>query len=247
MVGAMERIAEGQSKRVYRRADGRLHIELRPTLYSYTHNRAGEVPGTDRLRLRFMRCVLPRLPAHSYLEVADDHIVAREVPAADRIEVRVKRFHVGTPKHRYHAFAKAEGRFGAVVAADGRYREPFVGFDWRNPMHHPDTGVRLADEVLPDAVADWFLDTATARRTALDTFAALEAFLASAGFVLVDLCFVMSVDGTLVISEVSPDCMRVRDARTGAHFDKQLWRGGDPPEAILAAWTTLCERCEAVA
>lgn len=240
----MQRLAEGHSKVVWRRADGKLHITLRPTLYSYTHNRAGEVPGTDALRLRFLRVVLPHLRCHSYEEVHDDHIVARELPAADRIEVRVKRYHVGTPKHRYHGFADVRGRDGEPVVVDGRYRAPFVGFDWRNPMHHPHTGERLADEVLPDTIADWFLDTSTARRTALAVFEALEVFLHRAGFVLVDICFILSKDGRTVISEVSPDCMRVRDAVTGAHFDKQLWRGGDPPEAILAAWTTLCERCE---
>ncbi len=243
----MHLVAEGQSKIVRRRADGLLHITLKPTLYSYTHNRAAVVPGTDLLRLRFMRHLLPRVSdLHTFVGFDGDAMLAADEPVADRIEVRVKRFHIGTPTHRYEGFAEAIGRDGrCVVDGQGRYRELFVGFDWRNPMHHPERGTRLADEVLPEAIADWFIDVATARRTALHMFERLTDYLQARGFELVDICFVMTRDGRRVVSEISPDCMRVRD-HLGAHYDKQLWRGGDSPERILEVWTELCERCEAV-
>lgn len=243
----MERIAEGHSKIVYRRPDGLLHIVLKPTLYSYTHNRAGEVAGTDELRMRFMRHLLPRVAdLHSFAGFDGDALLAREVPVAHRIEVRVKRLHVGTPTHRYHGFDEARTRHGRpAVDALGRYDQLFVGFDWRNPMVHPDKGHRLADEVLPDTIADWFIDVAAARRTATGMFERIAAYLEARGFFLVDICFILSEDGRCVVSEISPDCMRVRDA-DGRHFDKQLWRGGDPPERILEVWQELCERCEAV-
>jgi phosphoribosylaminoimidazole-succinocarboxamide synthase len=45
---------EGESKRIWRVPGTNLGLaELKPTLYSFTHNRYGEAPGTDVQRLRF--------------------------------------------------------------------------------------------------------------------------------------------------------------------------------------------------
>lgn len=240
-------IVEGESKRVYQQPDGNLRIELKPTVYSYTHNRGGTVEGTDALRLRFMRACLPIIQDfHSYRSVEADHVVARGDLTLPPVEVRVKMYHVGTPKHRYYGFEKAITHSGCrVVDEDGGYCLPFLAFDWRNPLKHPETGERLADEVLPDSVAAWFMNVQQARFTALSAFTSLSVWFEKKGFELVDICFVIDVTGSFITSEVSPDCMRVRDIATGKSHDKDLWRGGDPPEALLAAWTTLCERVEA--
>ena len=124
-------VAEGESKEVRYCGNGRVVIRLKPTIYSYTHNRAGIIPGSDILRLRSIRVLLPVLQAagvsHSYLKVNDRWILSdlvlqpitgKEIPpfrpsdlsaariatlaVAPPVEVVVKRIHSGTPKHRYY-------------------------------------------------------------------------------------------------------------------------------------------------
>jgi phosphoribosylaminoimidazole-succinocarboxamide synthase len=171
------------------------------------------------------------------------------VPRPPPIEVVVKAFHSGTSKHRYHGMAKTPVRAshpfyaGRSFTADGGYPAPLVRFDWRNPMWHPETGARLADEVLADSQADWFIDVERARKTALLTYRALQSFLGERDIVLYDLCLFVSEDGELVFGELSQDCGRFRHFDLGS-LDKDVWRAGGSSEQVLEKWRTLLELIE---
>ena len=116
---------------------------------------------------------------------------------APPIEVVIKRMHSGTSKHRYYGMSGCQVRHShplfrdILIEADGAYPCPIVRFDWRNPLQD-NAGKNLADEILPDAVADWFIDTNKARITALRVYDALADFLASRDIVNYDLCSIIS-------------------------------------------------------
>lgn len=247
---ALPLVVEGESKVVRDAGDGRCVIRFKPTIYSFTSNRAGVVPGSDVLRLRASRVFVDVLRragvAHAYRAVNDRFVLADLVPSPPPIEVVVKAFHSGTSKHRYHAMAGTPLRRshpfwpGATFAAEGGYPAPIVRFDWRNPVTHPVTGARLADEVLGDEQADWFIDTQRARLTALNVYRALSGFLAERDVVLYDLCLFVTEDGQTVFGEVSQDCGRFRHFDLGM-LDKDVWRAGGSSEAVLEKWQLLLD------
>lgn len=267
---ALPIVVEGESKEVRYAGKGNVVIRLKPTVYSYTYNRTGIVGGSDVARLRAVKKFLEVLRssgvAHTYRQVNDRWILSQlvlqpvregepqpfrpidltaeqmaKLPIANPIEVIVKRYHGGTPKHRYDSFTSYLTRTGEYVVDEGEYPDLVVRFDWRNPMHNAQ-GERLADEVLPDDMAEWFIDTAAARQTVLGAFEALSQFLTAKGLELRDICFFVSTDGHTLFGEVSPDGMRVRDA-TG-NLDKDIWRAGGSSKLLLEKWQQLADIVE---
>lgn len=265
-------VVEGESKEVRYAGGGLVVIRFKPTIYSFTANRAGVVDGSDRLRLRATKVFLEVLRAaeirHAYHRVNDDWVLAdlvlqpvtRMDPAPFRpsdlddrqlsallvappIEVIIKRMHSGTSKHRYFAMAGHPVRGGHPLYAgfafggDDAYPGPLVRFDWRNPLHDG-AGKRLADEILPDAMADWYIDVARARDTALRVYDVLSDFLNERDVVCYDLCLFVTEDGGTVFGEISQDCGRYRHFDLGS-LDKDVWRAGGSSEQVLEKWKTL--------
>ncbi|MBI3927035.1 MAG: hypothetical protein HY319_15980 [Armatimonadetes bacterium] len=247
---ALPLVVEGESKEVRAAGEGLAVIRFKPTIYSFTANRAGVIPGSDRLRLRATRILVEVLRAagipHAYLQVNDRFVLSRLIEAPPPIEVVVKAFHTGTSKHRYVGMAGLPIRAshpyypGFTFGPDEAYPAPIVRFDWRNPLRHPLTGQRLADEVLGDDQAAWFIDVDAARRTALRTFRALSDFLGAREVVIYDLCLFVSADGGTVFGELSQDCGRFRHFDLGS-LDKDEWRAGGSSEHVLKKWELLLE------
>jgi phosphoribosylaminoimidazole-succinocarboxamide synthase len=260
-------VVEGESKEVRYAGEGLVVIKLKPTIYSYTHNRAGEIPGSEVVRLQAIQRLLPCLRnlglEHTYQQVNDSWILSElvrqpdlndgplgfrpddldiadfeKLPLAPPIEVIAKARHTGTSKHRYFNFNQHPTRDGEYIESESPYPEPIIRFDWRNPMTHPTTGQRLADEILPESMADWFIDTKQARLTAAKAFAGLSAYMRERDMDLWDICFFVSEDGQKLFGEVSPDCMRVRGLGKQA-LDKDVWRAGGSSDDVLRKWQTM--------
>lgn len=211
---------------------------------------------------------------HAYCEVTDDYVIADLVQSPDTeyakyglspftpddvppcltgnsIEVIVKRFHSGTSKHRYKGMAGARvrqthplfGQVGWTIRPEDAYPAPIVRFDWRNPLMDAD-GKAVADEILPEDLADWFIDTKKARATALRVYDVLESFLAERDIVLYDLCLFIAEDGETVYGEISQDCGRFRHFDLGS-LDKDVWRSGGSSADVLSKWELLLQLIEA--
>ena len=269
-------VAEGNSKEVRYMGSGIVAIKLKPTVYSYTHNRAGEIIGTDDLRMRSSKALLEVVAkagaAHTYQGFNDGLIISElvmpestgelnnefvptDLTLAQRerlaraapIEVIVKRFHAGTPKHRYFGMNGTTARSGIGIGSgqhikdDARYPQLVTRFDWRNPMTTP-AGERLADEVLPECMANWYIDVEQASLTARAAFGGIERALGKVGLELWDMCFFITEDGKQIFSEISPDCMRVRSQDES--LDKDVWRSGGSSELVTAKWTKFVEIVE---
>lgn len=150
------------------------------------------------------------------------------------------------------------------------YPLPVVRFDWRNPLmvcagscpaptpYAPgpggDTsapcpacggsGRRVADEAMPEGLADLFLDVAEARRTALHAAAAVQDHMGARDVVCYDLCLFIASDGRTLFGEVGPDCGRFRHRELG-HLDKDVWRAGGSHADVLQKWALLAEMAAA--
>ena len=120
------------------------------------------------------------------------------------------------------------------------YPELLVRFDWRNPFYHPETKQMLADEVLGDMMADWFIDVNKARQTAIKTYNILSDFLNKHDIVIYDLCLFITKNGETVFGEISPDCGRFRHYDLGS-LDKDVWRAGGSSKEVLEKWNLLYE------
>lgn len=268
----MPLVIEGESKEVRYAGEGEVVIRLKPTIYSYTHNRTGEIPGSDMVRLQAIQRLLPCIRElglfHTYKQVNNRWILSElvrqpdlkdgpavfrpydlseseinDLPIAPPIEVIAKARHTGTSKHRYYDFGNYPTRDGQYIETEELYPEPVIRFDWRNPMRRPDTGERLADEILPEVMADWFINTEQARATATKAFLGLSDFMGERGLDLWDICFFISEDGQKLFGEISPDCMRVRALGKQA-LDKDVWRAGGSSSEVLEKWTTMATMLE---
>jgi phosphoribosylaminoimidazole-succinocarboxamide synthase len=228
---------------------------LLPTVYSFTFNRYGVVPGTDEVRARFSAELFRQMAAEpgashlpsAFLGLVESPVgplLAEEVVETCNLEVRVKRFHIGSPVHRYRYVEAHRTAFGRMpLQRWSRFEQPVVCFDWRHPLHDKN-GVRLADEPLSDDYAAMWIDSVSrAKALVRRTFEWIERRFANAGLQLVDICFFVDRTGSVLYGEISPDCMRVRShaSADAEALDKDHWRSGGEPSEVLARYRRLHE------
>lgn len=312
---ALPLVIKGESKEVRYAGNGQVVIRFLPTIYSFSANRCGVVPGSEVLRLRASKIFLEVLRAagikHAYQAVNDRFVLATLVlpheaefakyntpvfvppdlseaeiaalPKAPPIEVIVKWYHGGTSKHRYVGMCGAKVRAnhplynGMEIKAEDAYPAPIIRFDWRNPLNQPGRGKKLvdqleipvlqesyytnleadglvaqiaqriekygdrvADEALPEDIADFFIDVKRARATVLHLRNTLQNFLAERNIICNDLCLFVADDGETVYGEISQDCGRYRHFDLGS-LDKDVWRTGGSSDLVLAKWQILLD------
>lgn len=240
---------EGESKEIRLLNDEIGIIYFKPTIYSFTANRTGVVEGSNipRVKVSSVLCEVLKQHGinHSYIDYADEFVITHIVKNPN-IEIVVKANHTGTSKHRYFGMNQMKVReshplFAGMPIKDmDAYPCPIVRFDWRNPFQHPETKVPLADEVLGEEQADWFIDVKEARKTAALTFSVLQDFLNDKDIMVYDLCLFISEDGKTVFGEISPDCGRYRHYDLGS-LDKDVWRSGGSSKDVLDKWNLLYE------
>jgi len=146
------------------------------------------------------------------------------------LEVVWKNYLVGTMKHSLKEVDKQRTRQGKVLNYEGMLPNDIIRFDWRNPL--PDK-----DECIPDEFADIYMNTRSARKVARLASRMLNSTLQEKGYELIDLCYFMNYEGSMIYSEITPDGMRIR--KKGRSFDKDLWRAGKDEELINKVWKEL--------
>jgi phosphoribosylaminoimidazole-succinocarboxamide synthase len=246
-------LTRGDSKELRLLTPRVIAAKLLPTVYSFTQNRYGVAPGTDELRARFsaeifraMECSPgSRYLASAFLALHESEagplLIERLVQSCN-LEVRAKRYHIGSPVHRYRYTEKhPTANNGAPVTRWMRFEQPVICFDWRHPLTDED-GTRLSDEPISDDYAAlWIDDVASAKRLVRDTFYWLEERFATHGVALIDFCLFVDRSGKVVFGEISPDCMRVRHAANddADALDKDTWRAGGSPAGVLQKYQAL--------
>ncbi|MBO9728441.1 MAG: hypothetical protein J7623_07355 [Chitinophaga sp.] len=244
-------LVEGESK-IIRYWTPRVVIEkFKPTVYSYTHNRYGLVDGTDAIRIKFTTAVYRKMlqhgkglacaPASAFLaEIENEQglFIVQLLVDTCNIETRIKRYHIGSPVHRYRYTDKYPSTLpdARPISRWTRFEAPIVCFDWRHPLTDENNN-RLADEPISDDYAAlWIQDLSYAKKMALETFLWLEKMFFQSGITLIDMCIFIDRSGKLIYGEISPDCMRIRwnslHPEQAESMDKDLWRKGAAPEKL---------------
>lgn len=251
-------LIEGESK-IIRLLNSKMVVEqFKPTVYSFTHNRYGEVEGTAELRVQFSAELFRSMNRYNHEQgkhlrnaflavvyTADGPLMVQEKVDTCNLEVRVKRYHIGSPVHRY----KYTEKYNTVQLNEApltkwtRFDVPLVCFDWRLPLTD-ELGNRLADEPVSDDYAGiWMNDVVEAKNLARETFSWMERVFRDAGLLLVDICFFIDKTGRTLYGEISPDCMRVREGlgepQESSSFDKDLWRQGEKEQLLAKRYHKL--------
>jgi phosphoribosylaminoimidazole-succinocarboxamide synthase len=249
-------IAAGESKEVRLLTPKITLARLLPSLYSFTENRYGTAPGTERVRALFSAQLfrtMAQRPGSRHLSTAflgliehrGDLLLAEHTVRPGNIEVRIKRYHIGSPLHRYRYTERYRtAHDGPPLTRWSRFARPVVCFDWRHPLTD-EHGKRLADEPLSDDYAAvWLDDAIRAKQLASDTFEWMEQVFESKGLKLIDVCFFIDQSGAVIFGEISPDCMRVRSQANDDSdaLDKDEWRSGGEPSSVLERYWRLYRR-----
>ncbi|SCF06495.1 phosphoribosylaminoimidazole-succinocarboxamide synthase [Micromonospora haikouensis] len=216
---------EGRSKRLWLLGDGTCVVELIPSLRSFTHDRDEMFQETGRQRLDFYELAAGRLARvgvrTAYRGRLDAITYVADYVPAPPFEVIVKNVATGSTTRKYPGLF-AEGH---------RFVPPVVKYDFRiDPEDQP-----IAEDYLRacGVPVDRFHDVALRCNEVLrDWLSPLDLW---------DFCLVVAsaADGSaVIISEVSPDCMRLRD-EAGRALDKDLFRQGATEEELVTRWEVL--------
>lgn len=166
-------LIEGESKEIRQHPEDedKVVIWLKPTIYSFTHNRTGWVEGSNLLRARALKLLVPMLKRggvdHAYEEINDETglIVARKIkPENDpNVETIIKVYNGGTSYYKYYGLHEHPVRLGHPFCPGETFDKyepfgnPIIRFDWRNPFWHPEKVSRLreSNSDLPEEVYKW--------------------------------------------------------------------------------------------
>ncbi|WP_189057409.1 phosphoribosylaminoimidazolesuccinocarboxamide synthase [Longimycelium tulufanense] len=218
----------GRSKRLWLREGGTCLVELVPSLRSFTYRRDELVAATGKLRLDFYELAAARLADSGVrtafrARVGDIRYLADYRPAPP-FEVIVKNVATGSTIRKYPGLFEEGYRFSP----------PVVKFDYRvDPEDQP-----IGEDYLRAAG----VPVAAFHEVALRCNRVLTEWLSPLD--LWDFCLVVAVDTDgepIIISEVSPDCMRLR-SEDGRALDKDLFRAGADHDTIVAQWRELIDR-----
>ncbi|HCE77059.1 MAG: hypothetical protein CMK83_10320 [Pseudomonadales bacterium] len=191
-------LREGSSRRVYKLNDEVLLTEFKDQVHS---NKDGfiVVNGTSIERVRIYKILNDYLTKNgvpgSAIAFYDRCVAHRNLPVSENIEVIVKTRIIGSTKHQYVGLGDVQTRFGGYLKANTNHR-PFIRFDWRSVS---------GDRILPNPLADYFIDTDEASKTVYRAFRLLCDRFSVCDLDLIDACFYLTSCGRYLCVEVSPD------------------------------------------
>lgn len=194
-------IHNGRSRTVRLLDNGILLSEFKDTVYSNTEKNVIHVDGTAKERVKIYEMLHKLLVEANFKSSAisfyDKYVCHQNVEVAEKIEVIIKTQLIGSPKHIYQNITKTKNRFGEYLNPTKNHT-PYVRFDWRGKGPNDDIP-------MPIGLADYFIDTSNASKTALQVFQLIQNKFMLSSLHLIDACFYMSTCGTIFCIELSPD------------------------------------------
>ncbi len=174
-----------------------------PNVYSFVAQGVVEVPDTDKERIVINQYFADYLKKHGIqmntLYSCDRYSLIRYEDAPQTIEVVVKAAFKGSCKHTYKNLPTVPTRFGKPLTV-GQLHKPYVRFDWRSDDENDDA-------VLPEGLADYYINTRTAKQTVLKTYRLIKKKLNQHSLDIEDICFFLNTAGDTIICEITPDNM----------------------------------------
>lgn len=212
----------GRSKELWLLPDETCLVRLIPSLRSFSYARDELVADTGPLRLEFYERAAARLAdagvACAFDRRVGDTLYLAEYCPAPPVEVIVKNVANGSTTRKYPGlFPDGQPLPRPVVKFDYRVdpEDQPIGEDYLRALDLPVDAMYAAALVVNDVLRSWL-----------------------APLQLWDFCVIFGIrpNGELcLISEVSQDCMRIRDTG-GAPLDKDLFRSGVSGADIVDRW-----------
>jgi phosphoribosylaminoimidazole-succinocarboxamide synthase len=243
------------NSKIVKKYNNKYHIiQLKPTVYSFIKKGINIIEGTDIERLILTKNIIELISRyeipHSYYYVGNNLIITKslyndiDIPP---IETIVKRYYIGSDKHNYYNLNKCYNRFGKPMTNNNyEYNKLLVRFDYRNPNINPDTNLPLGDLPLCDDLADEFLNSEIAKKTAKKCFNVLDEHFSKMNLYFEDVCFMLDVNGDTMYGEVSQDCGRYKYLNNGeiVDLDKDVWRNWESFENVREKYKRIREMIE---
>lgn len=217
----------GRSKNLWLLPGGQCLVEIIPSLRSFTYRRDEMIPETGPLRLDFYERAAERLRRQG-INTAFRRRLSPVCYLADfrpgpPFEVIVKNRAVGSTLVKYPGlFEKEQPLPRPVVKFDYRTdpEDQPIGEDYLRALDVPVDNLRSLALAVNDVLIDWLKP--------------VEVW---------DFCLIFGFtpdQQPVLISEVSQDCMRLRNP-DGSSLDKDLFRRGASHEEISSAWKRLLD------
>ena len=94
-----------------------------------------------------------------------------------------------------------------------------------------------------DDLADFMINVDATKKLVRRTFDVLDFHFAAMGIYFEDICFMVTVDGSMHYYEISQDCGRYKalDENKLDDLDKDVWRAGGSSELVYQKWHQMTE------
>ena len=181
-----------------------LLCQLKSTVFSFIKGSCYHIKGIDFTRASLNSLFCNELHKNgictSTLETSG-RIIKLKLEEVAPIEVIVKSFHIGSPKHLYLNMDKTL-TVNNTFLYPNVHHEPYIRFDWRNPLPKE-------DYCMPEGLANHFIDVEKAKMTAFSAYQILSLYCAKYYLKLKDICFFMNKEGNTICAEISTDNTRI--------------------------------------
>lgn len=97
---------------------------------------------------------------------------------------------------------------------------------------------------MADELAEYACDTSKVKELAHKTFDVFSSFFDRHGMIIMDICLMITKDGSKLYYEITQDCSRIKLKTLDglSSFDKDIWRAGGSSELVATKWNELQEK-----
>lgn len=183
-----------------------LLTKFKDTVFSFKHWNI-EIKWLGAKRLKLYELISTFLNRETQWKIKTDLVYIDDInniatimkESVPNIETVVKSKIIGSPKYEYKNIFTEPTRFNNIRNLTEWFEhKPYVRFDWRNPLPEK-------DKVIPEELANYFINTEIAKETALSTFNLLRDKLNFSELELNDFCLFLNQNGDKIVGEISTD------------------------------------------
>ena len=238
-------IVEGKSKKIYDIGNGDGFMVFKPHLRSITSNREENILGTEHERLIANRGIMSLLDDIG----VNTHIRNFDIKTVDEMEGLIVKQSKAIPIEficRYYAAGSIVRMFPSLVSEGQKFKEPLYKYDFKQDISVNGVDDPMLNESyivgLGLLTYNEFISASNMLRIIGNM---LRDFLLSKDIRLIDMKmeFGFDSDGRIIlIDEISQDCIRANDIKTGESLTKDAFRNMKSDKEVLEVYKEFNRR-----
>lgn len=240
-----EKIADGKSKTIYAISENEAIMFYKPHLRSVTNNREGIINGTDRYRMYATMFFMNLLEEHG---IPTERVIDKILDVNGKLCIPVKRCKPIPIEwiRRYYAAGSIVRLFPIFVKEGQKFDPPLNKYDAKIDVSLTggidDPTMNESYIIGLNLMTKQEFDEADSMLTKIGDL--LSEVYTNAGIKLIDMKMEFGIlDGRVIlIDELSQDCMRANDMKTGETLTKDAYRQWKSPEEVLNTYKVFLER-----